>query len=168
MRARRGGVLLPEPIEHKGQKVRGDSHPRVGNPDHQRSIVHPFSGHADRAALRRELDRIGEQVPDDLLHAGCVAEQRLIGVRQRRIDRDALRISGRTDRVHGRVDDAADGDGAQVEAQLPGNDPGNIEEVLDQLRLQPGVAFDDLDRLPRCLRIEIPARQQTRPAQDGI
>ena len=62
----RTGVALAETLEHVRQEIRLDAGPRVGDRDfHLRA--RPPQAELDGAAFGRELDRIREQVPDDLL-----------------------------------------------------------------------------------------------------
>jgi hypothetical protein len=63
---------LPKPLENIRQEVRADTHTGIADDDLDVRI-HSFQPHLDATALRRELHRIGQQVPDDLLQAIGIA-----------------------------------------------------------------------------------------------
>ena len=67
-------VLLTETIEHVRQERRRDSNPGVGDVERD-GVAVASGGHADLSAFGCELDRIGQQVPGDLLHAPRVAQE---------------------------------------------------------------------------------------------
>src|SRR5215203_4011109 len=72
VRARRARVGLSIAIEEEGQELGRDPLPRVG--DAQLDAIVQALGHdVDRTARRRELDRVAQQVPRDLLQARGVA-----------------------------------------------------------------------------------------------
>src|SRR6185436_16410811 len=64
--ARRAGVRLPEALEDVRQVLGGDADAAVLHADHDRPVVAPRA-QRDSAARRRELDRVRQQVPQDLL-----------------------------------------------------------------------------------------------------
>ncbi|CAN5656059.1 hypothetical protein BH18ACI5_BH18ACI5_05920 [soil metagenome] len=77
-------------------------------------------------------------------------------------------ISGGAHGFERGVDHASNRDQPQVQPQFAGDDPRDVEEILDQLRLQPAVAIDDLDGTARRVVIETAPGEQPRPAEDGI
>ena len=58
--------------------------------------------------------------------------------------------------------------GAKIDHQLAADDPRDVEDVLDQLRLQPRVPADHFDRLLRACGGEGAALQHRHPAQDRV
>src|SRR5437867_1116729 len=60
--SRRAAVRLSKAIENVGQKLRSDSLTAVSN-DHAHVIPCVLQRHVNNAARRRELDRIGQQIP---------------------------------------------------------------------------------------------------------
>ena len=84
----------------------------------------------------------------------------------------ALGVGGRPHRVERRVDDGArDRPRPELEAQLPGDDARHVEDVVDQLRLQLGVALDHFERAPRGGGSSVPSRSirlQPRIALSGV
>ena len=100
-----------------------------------------------RPASGRELHRVGEQVPDDLLEPRRVARDRA-GQRVEDLDdADALGLGGRQDRRQRRVDDLGQAHPLDVQAELAGDDPREVEQVLDELGLDLGVAVDGVEAL---------------------
>jgi len=69
----RAAVGLAEAVKDVGQKIRADALPVI---THRKQQVGPVASgrYADGSTLGRELDRIGNQVPNDLLHASEIAE----------------------------------------------------------------------------------------------
>src|SRR5262249_26986862 len=68
--ARRVG--LAEAVKDVWQEIRADAFARVAHGD-ANVWVHALQLRFDATALRRELDRVGEQVPDDLLQPVRIA-----------------------------------------------------------------------------------------------
>src|SRR5688500_14978864 len=75
----RRAVRLLEPVEDRREEPRGDALPAVGDADLE---VRPQPGEAygDASARRRELDRVGDQVPHDLLEPVGIADQLVLAV----------------------------------------------------------------------------------------
>ena len=98
------------------------------------------------AAARRELDGVGEQVPDDLLQAVGVAGD---GHGRRLQDRlEAARPWRRRTAARCRAAAAiveASSRGRTLEAQLARHDARHVEDVRDELGLDARVAVDGLD-----------------------
>ena len=64
-------VRLVKPIEDVGEQLCADAGSIVGN-GHFGGVVDVPQLHGDAPAGRRELHRIGQQIPDHLLQAGRV------------------------------------------------------------------------------------------------
>ena len=142
MPARGARIGLAEAVEHVGQKLGLDSLARIGNSEFEMRVD---ALHRDLhlAALGRELDRVREQVPNDLLQPAAVAEYwSRVGI-QHRFDANVLGVGGRTHRVDGGADDLRQVDGGDIQPHLARNDAAHIEQVFDELRLGFGVSLDD-------------------------
>jgi hypothetical protein len=70
--SRRRAIGLAEALEHVGQKVRTDAFACIDDPD-LHVVIRGFDEDTNTSALRRELDRIREQVPDYLLQSASVS-----------------------------------------------------------------------------------------------
>ena len=133
-RARGGAVRLTEAVEDVGQQLGRDAAPRVPHEDFARR-GRARAQLSDRSARGRELDGVRQQVPDDLLQTrGRPTTGRL---RDRHVQRDLppLAATGAT------VSRAAPTTAARVhrphvQLQLAGHDAGDVEQVVDQLRLR--------------------------------
>src|SRR5580765_5541346 len=66
------GVFLTKPVEHVRQEFRRDARARVADDD-RGVAVGLLEPHFHTPVVRRELDRVRQQVPDDLLQAAGVA-----------------------------------------------------------------------------------------------
>src|SRR5262249_39725455 len=92
---------------------------------------------AARADLDRplvgELDRVGDDVGDDLTQAALVGA----GVRRRRLDvdldLDALLLHQRALRLGDVADELADVDVAELERDLTGGDGRDVEDLVDEV-----------------------------------
>ena len=121
----------------------------------------------DAPAGRAELDGIGEKIPDDLLEA--------IGIRE---DRPRVRIEGGPELDLLRIGEPLHGLDCgldhghrirlpRVDAELAGHDARDVEQVLDQLREDFRVPLDHLEpvrRLPTVLETDA---QEPGPSEHG-
>ena len=111
--------------------------------------------HLDAPAVRRELHRVAEQVPDDLLQPVGVAVD-LVAASPSSVDcelRCRLRLGRGPDRVDRGLDDRRRASiGRDVQPQLAGGDARDVEQVLDELRLRLGVALDHLEAVAESRR----------------
>src|SRR5439155_20822701 len=140
--ARRGPDDLREPVEDVREKGGCDALAVVGDENTQvgAEIFHTY---VDPPVPWRELDRVRQQVPDDLLQPVAVTTgfKHVWNVDR---DRDPLRLGGRPQRVERAIDDAANVDGGHFQKHLAVDDPRHVEDVLDQLLLRQSVALDHL------------------------
>ena len=158
----RGPVRLAETLEHVRQKRRRNSGARIANPmrmgvARQRDL--------DRAALRRELDRVGEQIPDDLMQARAVA----CDARRRSAPRRPRRsLRGRRWRVASIASSiTSPSSTGPVDAKLPGDDARDVEQISDELGLRS--ALRSIASRPRAAvapSIRLP--QQGDPCEHGL
>ena len=142
--ARHAALGLAEPIEHKRQEVVAD--PDAGVADHDFDVrIDPLEPELDATALRRELHRIGQQVPDDLLQPIGIAGHGPDPGIDDGLETHALRIGGRLggrDRV---VEDHRQLHGLHVQTDLAGDDPRHVQDILDNLGQPRRVAFERLE-----------------------
>ncbi len=55
-----------------------------------------------------------------------------------------------------------------VHAQLAGDDPRHVQNVIDELDLRHGVALDDLEPFLKMARFRVFVAQDTEPSDDGV
>src|SRR5438067_753978 len=166
VRARARAVGLPEALEDVRQEVGRNPDARVTHADHgvMRVAREPDG---DAPAARRELDGVGDEVPDDLLQPVAIAAHGTDAVVELALEGDLLRVGRRTDRVDGALDGRRQVDGRQLETQLAGDDARDLEEVLDEASLELRVALDHLERAGPGFRLEPAGAQEARPDEDG-
>ena len=137
---------LDEEIEDSFEVVGSDARPVVADAERDASVL-PRRGDRDASPLRRELDRVVQQVGDHL------SEPRGIGLDEERLlgDFDGELLSPLRDHVapgvDRRVHDALQGHGAPLEPDLPAGDPRNVQEIVHEPRQVLRLAADDLPRL---------------------
>lgn len=122
----------------------------------------------DSTALRRDLHRFDQEVPHHLLEAVGITEDRPGAGVEHALEADLLRLRGRAHRVERSVHDGLEVDGADIQAELPADDPGYVEQVVDQLHLGVGVPHDDVQRPGRGVPVELTGLQHPRIPIDGI
>src|SRR5207247_2379650 len=99
-------LRLAKAIEDVRQELRTDAGARVRHDD--ACLARPgFEHHVDATARWRELDRVRQEVPDDLLEAVRIDRGGHGRSRQARIEHDLLAVGGRAHAVDGALDDAA-------------------------------------------------------------
>src|SRR5688500_4725582 len=97
-----------------------------------------LDANVDAATGRSELDRIGQEVPYDLLQACRIARHRTDPTIDLRVDRDALRLCGRLNRVDGSVHDRRQIRPSHLQGELSGHDAAHVQQVCDELGLNAG------------------------------
>src|ERR1700722_15423059 len=107
--------------------------------------IHALEQHLYLASLRRELDRVGQQVPYHLLQAPTVPADDVLARPQDRLQTDALGLCGRLGRVNGSLYDAGKCDLMKIEPQLARHDSAQVQKIVDELNLRARVAVDDFD-----------------------
>src|ERR1700721_6443 len=101
---RGGGIFLRKSIKNV-RKVIGWN-PNAGIADAQFQMrIHALEQHLYLASLRREFDRVGQQVPYDLLQARTVTVDDVLGRPQNRLQADALGLCRWLGGVHGSLYD---------------------------------------------------------------
>ena len=123
--------------------------------------------HPDVASGRRELDGVGDQVRGDSLQLKRIACDQGV-VPQLDVEPDLFGVGARRHACDGLVDDRRERQELTLHLAPSRHDLRDVEEVFDQPRLCPGVAFDGVERAcARALR-QMFCTQQPRPAQDGV
>src|SRR5688572_16027546 len=95
-------------------------------------------GDVDVPALMRELGGIGEEVPEHLAQARAVAggRRKLLAVE---VQRDVICIQRELEGVNGFPQELADVHPLDLQAELSGRDVRDIKELVDDVRLRPGI-----------------------------
>ena len=165
LRARARGIRLPERFEDPAEELRRDAAAGIADPDHG-VRARAVEGQGDASISRRELDGVGEQVPDDLLEPAGVTGERP-GSDELRVELDALRLRQRPHAVDGGLDDRDQIDRPAVQPELSGDQARDVEEIFDELHLQLRVELDRGECACDARLIELPRAQQPRPPEDG-
>src|SRR5581483_3569464 len=163
---RRRPVRLLERLEDEPQLVLRDADAGVdhGEPDHGvrgrerrkrelRRLLGELHPHGD-AALLGELDRVRQEVLEDLVQPLRVGGDRRRHVRPRDLDvqLEALVLRERAERPLDVVADVADRDVGDSNVHLPGLDLRQVEDVVDQLEQVGARLVDRLRELDLLLR----------------
>ena len=122
----------------------------------------------DAPAGRRELDRVGQQVPDACRRRSGSADRsgRSGGTDTCRVD--ALRRRRRRNAFHGLVDDPRHARAAHRHTRTPAGEPREVEEVVHEPRLGQRVALDHRQRVLDARLRHLPPQQHVRPPDDGV
>src|SRR5262245_61710947 len=129
--------------------------------------VHAFRDHLDPTASRRELDGVGNKVPDYLLETlGIAADGPHRGI-ERALELDSPGIRRGTADLEGRRDHRVQIDGANLESQLAEDDPRDIKQIIHQLRLRSCTTFDRRESALSLRLVEYALLQHPHPGEDG-
>ena len=165
--ARGARVGLPEAFKDIRQKIAGDALPVVLHRQLHRSAG-ARQAHGDHPAFRGELDRVVDEVPEDLLQPIRVSfDARRRGI-QRNVESDALRVGRRANRLDRRLHHRHQVDRAELEPQLARNDPRAIEDVFDELHLHFRISLDDLEPPRESAAVDDPGSQHLGPAENRV
>jgi len=160
-------VFLPEAIEHVRQELRLDALAGVRDAD-LHLVASRRELDIDVPAGSRELDGVGEQVADHLLQSRGIAPDQPGHLTQQRYDLHVLGLRRRLHRGDRALDDAARRDISQLERNLARHDARDVQQVLDEALLRPGIALYRLVRARLRRLIESPGAQQRDPSEDRI
>ena len=130
--ARDAGIRLTEPLEHVRQELGRDADAGIADRDFD-VRVDALEPDLHFAAAVRELHGVRQQIPHHLLQPFRIPRNRRRRRIEHRLDPDAFRVGGRRDRVDGIADDVGKLDRLNVQADLAGDDAGDVEHVLDDL-----------------------------------
>src|SRR5205814_10630000 len=129
------GVALTETIKHLSKKLRCDSLACVRHGNFY-VRVNLFNTDMNATASRREFDRVGQKVPDDLLETILVCDNNTMQVCKRRRKPDRLGFSGGGSSFDTGAYYCRQIHLLQVQSHLTGIDSAPFEQVLDHLRLR--------------------------------
>lgn len=142
--ARGRGIGLAETLEEIRKEFGSHSGAGVAHTQHEVVVV-ALQAHIDPPMRGREFDRVGQQVPDDLLESGAIAHHLESPRSDVGEDADFFEGGGGMNGVDGSGDDGGEIDALDGEADFAGGDAAHVEEILDELGLNAGVAFDDVE-----------------------
>jgi len=125
-------------------------------------------GDVDLAARRSELDGVEQEIPDDLLQAGAVAHDLERKREKAGGEADVFCGGGGADGVDRGGDDGDEVDAFDVKTDLAGGDAAHVEEVLDELGLNAGVALDDREAVGEFAGGVGALLENLSPAEDGV
>ena len=151
-------VGLPEAVEDARQDLGLDPDAGVGQRQH-RELAVARQPDANVAALRRELHGVGDEVGGDLTQAQRVAEHEAGAGIDEQLELHALALGLGARQLDGLLEDGRQVDRKELELELAGHDARDVQQVVDELRLGPGVSLDHLERLGRLVAGELPATQ---------
>ena len=131
-----GQGTLPELLENDLAVFLGNPHAGVGDRDLQPVVQAAADRHGDPAALRSELDGIGQQVDQDLLDLALVVEHdRQVGL-DFADQVDVLLFAQRADHLALGGDHRPDAELGQPHIHLAGLDLSQVQDVVDQVQQQ--------------------------------
>ena len=160
-------VRLPESVEHVRQKRLGYSYAGVADVQFQQVAGdRETQGHSTRRG--RERDGVREQIPHHLLKPDTIAaHDTRLGWR---VDGqlDALRLRGWADVIDTALDDIPEIDRLEGEAHLSRNDTRDVDEVIDDPRLNLRVPRDPREGVCRGLFVDRGRRENLDPAEDRV
>jgi len=161
----RRAVRLPEAFEQPGQKIGPD--PGAGVADAEVQVLPGVcQPHLHPAAARRELDRVREQVPHHLLEPIRVARDEP-GLRvEVDVQREALCLCRRSHGFDPRLRHRLQRDRADAQPQLAGDRARDVEQVLDDPRLQSRAALDRFQGTAGRRGVGVALAQERRPGED--
>src|SRR5690606_9797966 len=134
-RARPLGLELTEGLEDVRELVRGDALPGVlDGEDGVRAAA--LDGDGDPATRRRELERVADEVEDDLPQSLWVAQDGK-GVLAVGRERDSLLLGLGAERFDRGFDELGEVEGPRLDRELAGHDARDVEELLDEAHLLP-------------------------------
>ena len=149
-RSRRRRILLRESIEDPRQELGIDARAAVGH-GQTRDVARRSTVSPTVAAPRRELDGVGEQVPDDLPKTGRITEHENRLIRDREVTWTPFACAAGMRRRHRVPRPIGQRDGTALQAKLAGQRLGDVEQIAGQLRLRAG-------RFVRPLRSRVSSR----------
>ncbi len=139
---------LLEGLKDPGYLRRLEADARVGDRDRDPAGSRLGLEQEDAASPRRELDRVLDEVPEDLAQPRRVGVDVLPGSRPISLHRDPFFIGLRAANVEDVVQRLAELDGLVLELDLAPGDPRQVQEIVDQPRFDLGVSPDHLDLSP--------------------
>ncbi len=165
-----GALLARQPLERDEQQLqwlRGDARSGVGHGDAQPLVDDPLADDMDTAALAVVLDRVGQQVGQDLPEPLAVSEHIAVTGARRVHQQDAVLVGKGADQVDRLGHDVADADGLQRQRQPSGLDRGDVHDLVDQPEQVLG-GGEDVAQAVALLALELVQLQELGEAEDGV
>lgn len=158
---------LVEGVEDAPQRLRGNADAGVGHVHGDPAGRGAAQEDFDAPAVGRELERVLEQVPENLLHARGVGahHQRLRGRRVAQVD--AARGGFFAEGLDDRLQQAGQVGGREFQAELVVDDFRDVEQVVDEPRLDLDVALDELHAAAALGRHVLAQVERLRGGVDG-
>src|SRR5262252_4523701 len=167
MRRRVAAFGLPNALENVGQDVGRDALARIADDDLDvRSDA--LEPNLDPSPAGRELHRVLQEIPDDLLQAPGVTADPQARFLQYQPQQDVLGLGGVTNCLEPILDDAAQVDRLHAEPQVARRDSRHGEHVVDDPDLRVHVADDDLHRAPPLRLAEPTVVDERGPSVDYV
>src|SRR5215475_11099162 len=160
---------LPELLEDRLLILRRDAHTRIAHGDLGHAVV-DRAAHVDPATLRRELEGVGEEVQEHLLHLPFVATDHSYGLIDGLPQHNPAPARPLTYEGQGVVDGRGQAEVCHLQLHPAGFDLGQIENVVDQGQQVLAGGVDVLQVLVLLL-VELPEharRHDLREADDGV
>src|SRR5439155_19023859 len=138
-----------EPLEQASALLLRDPDPRVGDLEAHRPVLGPERD-VDPSAGRRELDRVRDEIVEQLREAGALTldGRYVVGAH---VQLDPRRVGARARSGYALVDERAQVDGLQLQLEPAALEPCGEQEVADQPEQPLRVPFDHLEVGPRAL-----------------
>jgi len=149
-----------------GEELRG--HPLPGVADGDLDVrVHALEADVDASALGREFDGVGDQVPHDLLQTSRIACDRACLAVEDDLEPDALGVGCRSHGIDRLLYHGTEVDRPHFDPQLARDDAGDVEQIVDELRLRSCAPLDGLQRPLALLLVERLQAKEAHPGEDG-
>ncbi len=128
----------------------------------------PFKAHLNPPALGRELDGVGEEIPETLLQATWVAANMSSHWIEHDVKLDVLRLGGMVHRGDGGVHSVLQVHRLHVHAHFAGDDAAHVQQIFDELGLRLGIAFDDYQAFLKLLVVAAARAEDLGPSKNGV
>src|SRR5262245_59850895 len=175
-------LATPKSIEHVRQVVRRYPAPRVRHDEAQalaprlmaarieylRCPYPPVQANGDTSLLGGELDRVRDQVRDDLAQSLFVPRRLARDRIESEFHSEPFLTRERAQAIGNRSHQRVQIDGALAKLDAPANDPRQIEHFVDECDLDLHVPRDHLDRALRLLVAQLTGTEQVRPAVNRV
>ncbi len=159
-----GPLGLPEPVEDPRQVLLRNAGSGVGHEEPHLGAARLYP-ERDRAALGGELDRVADDVREDLQHPAPVACHVQVGAADR-LQAQALLGRRGVERFHGITHDEFDGEQARLDREATALDGRRVQEVVDEPIHPQRRAPDGVDGLAGVVPRRAGAQSEGRAHQD--
>ncbi len=157
-------LRLPERLKQMRQIVGADSLPGIGNRE-MKTVIRVRKRDADGAALRRKLQRVGQEIPDNLLEALRIQNCHPPLVGYATIKSYAFGAGHWLQRLESRTERFPYVYWREIQFQLCCADSKNIQKLFDELKLNAHVALNNLRSLSYGFFVRLTSKD-ARPTQN--